>query len=176
MRKLILILCPFVLFGCMLEVHEDGPCDDEWFTYSDSYDYDDDWGYSVDAGASPSDEVPVTNDEPDDEPVCTADSDCGSGWYCDVAEDLCLPAFACENESDCEPGFKCNADQALCLPADEERCSELDDEATCAERSDCQPTYAGVDCTCGPDCICMGGEPDCVCDHFEFFVCATIDD
>src|SRR5262245_43498740 len=42
-------------------------------------------------------------------------------------------------------------------------CTELASESACSEREDCAPIYAGTDCSCGPDCTCIGGEPGCVC-------------
>jgi hypothetical protein len=77
----------------------------------------------------------------------------------------------CDQESDCKPGRNCDPDTAQCLPADEETCGELKTEAACTHRSDCTPIYAGTNCSCGQDCECHGGEPGCVCESFEFFVC-----
>jgi hypothetical protein len=50
-------------------------------------------------------------------------------------------------------------------------CMELATEAACSERADCTPIYAGTDCSCGPECTCIGGEPGCVCESFGFLVC-----
>ncbi len=50
-------------------------------------------------------------------------------------------------------------------------CEDLDEESSCSARSDCEPVYAGVDCSCGPDCTCIGGTPGCICESFEFHAC-----
>lgn len=81
------------------------------------------------------------------------------------------PKVPCENERDCAPGFNCNYDVNLCEPATQETCGELDLEADCAARTDCIPVYGGTNCSCGQDCECEGGEPGCICESFEFFVC-----
>ena len=52
-------------------------------------------------------------------------------------------------------------------------CADQQTEAACVVFGDCEPIYAGVDCSCGPDCACMGGEPGCVCASFEFFACQS---
>ncbi len=81
------------------------------------------------------------------------------------------PRTPCEKERDCTPGFNCNHDVNQCEPAAEETCSELDLEADCVTRADCVPVYGGTNCSCGQDCECEGGEPGCICESFEFFVC-----
>jgi hypothetical protein len=78
---------------------------------------------------------------------------------------------ACQQERDCAPGYNCNPDVHECQPADEETCAELATEAACTHRSDCTPVYGGTNCSCGQDCECHGGEPGCVCETFQFFVC-----
>jgi hypothetical protein len=82
-----------------------------------------------------------------------------------------VPPTHCDDESDCEPGSNCDLETQQCLPSDEETCGELQSEAACTHRSDCTPIYAGTNCSCGQDCECKGGEPGCVCEKFEFFVC-----
>ena len=81
------------------------------------------------------------------------------------------PPRHCDQESDCDPGFNCDLEAQQCLPSDEETCGELKSEAACTHRSDCTPIYGGINCSCGQDCECEGGEPGCVCESFEFFVC-----
>jgi hypothetical protein len=78
---------------------------------------------------------------------CTGDADCNAGSYCDVELETCVPGVAA--------------------------CEDLSDESACAARLDCEPIYAGIDCSCGPDCACVGGEPGCVCEGFEFFACES---
>jgi len=77
----------------------------------------------------------------------------------------------CERERDCDPGYNCDVASHACQPAAEETCGELETEAACTHRSDCTPIYGGTNCSCGADCECQGGEPGCVCEAFEFFVC-----
>jgi hypothetical protein len=55
-------------------------------------------------------------------------------------------------------------------------CLELADETACTERTDCEPIYAGTDCSCGPDCTCIGGEPGCVCESYGYLVCVDAED
>jgi len=62
-----------------------------------------------------------------------------------------------------------------CLPAAEETCGELETELACTHRSDCTPIYGGTNCSCGQDCECQGGEPGCICESFEFFVCRAVE-
>lgn len=81
------------------------------------------------------------------------------------------PKVPCEKERDCAPGFNCNYDVNECEPAAQETCGELDLEADCSARADCVPVYGGTNCSCGQDCECEGGEPGCICESFEFFVC-----
>lgn len=84
---------------------------------------------------------------------------------------IVVPPTHCDEESDCDPGFNCEQETQQCLPADEETCAELETEAACTHRSDCTPIYGGTNCSCGQDCECQGGEPGCICESFEFFVC-----
>lgn len=77
----------------------------------------------------------------------------------------------CTEERDCAPGYNCNLEVGECQAADEETCGELMTEAACTHRTDCTPIYAGINCSCGQDCECKGGEPGCVCESFDFFVC-----
>lgn len=77
----------------------------------------------------------------------------------------------CEKERDCKAGFNCDFETNECQPAAEETCGELETETACTHRSDCTPIYGGTNCSCGQDCECQGGEPGCICESFEFFVC-----
>jgi hypothetical protein len=79
----------------------------------------------------------------------------------------------CSQEGDCAPGTNCDRAQGICLPSDHETCEELTLEAECTTRADCETVYAGVDCSCGRNCVCVGGQPGCVCKSFEFFECTT---
>lgn len=82
-------------------------------------------------------------------------------------------AVPCEDHDDCAEGFICDADLDVCVPGTL-ACEEIEEEPACVERPDCEPVYAGIDCSCGPDCTCIGGEPGCVCEGFEFFACEAI--
>jgi hypothetical protein len=86
------------------------------------------------------------------------------------------PPTPCSEESDCEPGFNCDYERSECVPADAETCAELEGESACDTRNDCVTIYAGTDCSCGPECACIGGEPGCVCQSFEFFQCTPLDE
>ena len=61
-----------------------------------------------------------------------------------------------------------------CVAADAETCPELRTEANCDNRNDCVSIYAGTNCSCGPECTCIGGEPGCVCENFAFFTCEPL--
>lgn len=104
---------------------------------------------------------------------CAADSDCPKSSYCEATTKTCVEGEGCASEADCALGFNCDASRGICLPAALPTCGEVQAEAECLERSDCAPLYAGVDCSCGPDCSCKGGEPGCVCAAFEFFRCVA---
>ena len=82
----------------------------------------------------------------------------------------------CTEESDCPRGFNCDDDLGECVPADAETCPELHTETACDNRNDCVTTYAGTNCSCGPECACIGGEPGCVCESFAFFECAPVEE
>lgn len=105
---------------------------------------------------------------------CKAHADCGPGHFCLLGSGQCSKASSCAKEADCLAGFNCDSASNACLPASAETCGELADEGACLDRNDCAPNYAGVDCTCGKDCKCVGGEPGCVCTSFEFFRCEEV--
>jgi hypothetical protein len=94
----------------------------------------------------------------------------GSGAVSGSGGNAVVPS-ACDDERDCDPGFNCDLDAHECVASDAETCGELDTEAACTNRRDCVPTYGGIDCSCGQDCECKGGEPGCICESFEFFAC-----
>jgi hypothetical protein len=80
----------------------------------------------------------------------------------------------CDEESDCDRGYNCDYERKECVPAGAETCLELTTEVDCDNRNDCISIYAGVSCSCGPQCTCIGGEPGCVCQSFEFFTCEPL--
>lgn len=81
---------------------------------------------------------------------------------------------SCVEERDCPRGFNCDTERKECLPAEAETCPELSTEAVCDNRNDCMAIYAGINCSCGADCTCKGGEPGCVCESFQFFSCEPL--
>ena len=81
----------------------------------------------------------------------------------------------CAKESDCERGSNCDYERKECVPAGAETCAELSSERDCDNRNDCVSIYAGTDCSCGPECTCIGGEPGCVCQSFAFFSCDPLE-
>jgi hypothetical protein len=76
---------------------------------------------------------------------------------------------ACTSNDDCDEGFVCDEDGSCREPT----CEEIGDEASCVARAECEPVYAGIDCSCGPGCECQPSEPGCVCQSFEFFACRS---
>jgi hypothetical protein len=81
------------------------------------------------------------------------------------------PNTTCEEERDCDPGFNCDLEARECVATDAETCPELESETTCSNRRDCMPVYGGINCSCGQDCECKGGEPGCICESFDFVAC-----
>ena len=84
------------------------------------------------------------------------------------------PPVSCVEERDCPRGFNCDYERKECMPADAETCAELSTESVCDNRNDCMAIYAGINCSCGADCTCKGGEPGCVCESFQFFSCEPL--
>jgi hypothetical protein len=89
------------------------------------------------------------------------------------SDDLPTP---CAEEADCPRGFNCDYEAGECTPADAETCAELSSEDSCDNRNDCVAVYAGTNCSCGPECACIGGEPGCVCESFAFFACEVAEE
>jgi len=81
---------------------------------------------------------------------------------------------SCAEERDCPRGFNCDYESKECVAADAETCPELTTESACDNRKDCMSVYAGINCSCGANCECVGGEPGCVCQSFEFFTCEAL--
>jgi hypothetical protein len=155
------------LFACNVENYEDCPQDD---------DVSDDFGGSHSRAGSTS--RAGTSSTSDGGGGSGASSPCVGGTVDDGSSEggggAAPPApqpVSCDDEQDCPKGFNCNVDAQQCQAADEETCGELTSEAACTHRSDCTPVYAGTNCSCGKDCECHGGEPGCVCEAFQFFVC-----
>ena len=110
---------------------------------------------------------------------CWDDEGCGAGLACGD-DDTCETgpsgagggggAQGCMSHAECNNGFFC--DDGVCLPGSIP-CADLPDETACAQRNDCEPVYAGVNCSCGANCQCEPGQAGCVCESFEYFACAT---
>jgi hypothetical protein len=94
----------------------------------------------------------------------------GSGGVSGSGGNTVAPS-ACDEEGDCDPGFNCDLDAHECVASDAETCAELETEAACTNRRDCVPIYGGINCSCGQDCECKGGEAGCICESFDFFAC-----
>ena len=179
------------LGGCHLNISEGGSgLDDEW---------DDDWdtGGGICGGGTPgagewgdscaenADCAPgLTCDDaggtcvpaPCAPQPCTTDTDCSAGFYCNEESGECVTGGVCSTDADCAEGFVCDEPQNSCVPAQTPppTCADMQTEVECVEFGGCEPIYAGVDCSCGPDCECTGGEPGCVCESFEFFKCEEV--
>ncbi|MCC6900353.1 MAG: hypothetical protein IT377_15350 [Polyangiaceae bacterium] len=159
-----------LLAGCHIESNDNGnePFDDEDTACDDGHDPSS--GKSADGGADHTADGAAS----DAAGSCKIHADCAAGQFCLIGSGQCTAAATCVKESDCLGGFNCDAPTKSCLPSATETCGEVGSEAACLTRKDCVPSYAGVDCTCGPDCKCLGGEPGCVCESFEFFRCETV--
>lgn len=164
-----LFVASFLCLGaCEIDHYED--CRDE-----DGFDFDDDdfdagprAGTSAKAGSGPSGNQGGSNGSGGSSTVAGTAGTAGTPEPPEPPEP---PATPCEKENDCGPGFNCNFDTNECQPADTETCGELETEAECTERADCIPIYGGTNCSCGADCECQGGEPGCICESFDYFVC-----
>jgi len=103
---------------------------------------------------------------------CASNDDCSKGFFCDSEAGQCAPSGVCIDDTACTDGFVCDVASSTCVPdTSPATCAELVVEQECIDRPDCEPVYAGVNCSCGPNCECTGGEPGCVCESFEFFKC-----
>jgi hypothetical protein len=163
-----LVVCLLGLVACNVEHYDD--CD------GDGFDDDDAFGgsHSRAGSSSPSGKAGSTSASAGTGSGGTAATSGGTGSAGSAAaggDGGVATPDPCDKERDCAPGYNCNLEQSQCLPAAEETCGELETEAACAHRSDCTPIYGGTNCSCGQDCECKGGDPGCVCESFEFFVC-----
>jgi len=140
------------LAGCRIETHEG---DDE-----------DVFGDDETCENDKTSSEPKTN-----QPGCEKDTDCANGNYCDIELRHCVASASCSAEIDCDASMNCDSARSTCVPSGAPTCGEVTNESDCVARADCSPIYAGVDCSCGADCVCQGGEPGCVCESFEFFRC-----
>ena len=104
---------------------------------------------------------------------------CRGGEACD-----CPPPAPCPPGEDCPDPMPCDCDDvgeevceevAACVPLGGPlRCEDIEDEALCEARPDCQPEWWAAPCAC-PACECPPGEDcppcECVCEDEEQFVC-----
>lgn len=182
MQRLLWLTVPLVMSGCVLaRDHERVREHDSSWEYESSLEFE--GRHNAQRRAAAGSEACVTGSDPDASvatsvrtPRCSSNGDCQATSYCDVDTGECVDGVACKDESSCEAGYNCDLGRSLCTPTDTELCSEMETEALCAERDDCVASYAGVNCSCGADCTCMGGEPGCVCERFEFHDCTDITD
>jgi len=180
------------LGGCHMNISEGGSgWDDEW-----DDDWDDgggicgggtsgggDWGDSCvvdsdcDEGLTCDEQAGECVPAPCTPQPCTTDDDCGDGFTCDEDASECVPTGVCTVDEDCDEGYVCDVEQSTCVPYEPPppTCADQQTETECIDFGGCEPVYAGVDCSCGPDCECTGGEPGCVCASFEFFKCEDAD-
>ena len=159
-----LVVCLVGLAGCSFErFDDDDDCDDDFGLEDDEGGR----GPSSNGGKSGAGGAPTTPQ---------GDSGkAGTGASASGGSPASTPPVACEKERDCPRGYNCDFATNECVPADEETCAELETESACTHRSDCVPIYGGTNCSCGQDCECKGGEPGCVCESFQFFVCQAIE-
>lgn len=163
-----LVVCLLGLVACNVEHYED--CDGDGFDDGDAFG----GSHSRAGSSSTSGKAGSTSDSAGTASGGTAATSGGTGSAGTAAaagESGIATPDPCDKERDCAPGYNCNLEQRECLPAAEETCGELETEAACTHRSDCTPIYGGTNCSCGQDCECKGGDPGCVCESFEFFVC-----
>jgi hypothetical protein len=181
MQRLLWLTVPLVMSGCVVRDHErDHEYDSSW-EYESSLEVEGGHGTKRATAGSEAcvtepdrDAAVATSERTKAEPQCRSNDDCQATSYCDKDSSECVDGVACQDEASCEAGYNCDLKRFVCTPTDNELCSELKNEASCAERDDCVVTYAGVNCSCGADCTCMGGEAGCVCERFEFHACTDV--
>jgi hypothetical protein len=141
------------------------------------------WGYYCDAWTG--DCVPTTTCEDTRDcgpgymcvegacvPVgCTDDDQCAAGCYCDEDTGACVETSYCDGDADCGDGLTCDEDRSTCIPGEDPvpACDTLTAEAACLARDDCNPIYAGVNCT--PECTVDPNSPECRCEYYYFALC-----
>ena len=114
----------------------------------------------------------VCQPDPNDPQPCASDGTCSQGFVCDGGSGQCVPTAVCTNDAECAAGQLCDLGTSTCVPdPGPAACADVAGAQACIDRPDCEPVYAGVNCSCGPGCECAGGEPGCVCESFEFFKC-----
>ncbi|GAB4523659.1 MAG: hypothetical protein Tsb0020_41980 [Haliangiales bacterium] len=131
---------------------------------------------------------------------CEGDDDCAAqgydGYVCDQRS-TCVPAEPtpgdCYGEIACDVGAPTCAEGSTaaildgcytgsCIPLDQCKeeplptCDQLPDEDSCYERTDCSPTYIGVDCTCegGGSCRCTADDVTCSCASYDYAGCVSL--
>lgn len=159
----LLVVAVLAMGACNVEHYDD--CRD------DGFDFDDDFEDGGHRAGSPSKGGSAGNGASGSGGSDAQGGSSGSGGSGGTPEPPEPPATPCEAERDCDAGFNCNVEAGECQPADAETCAELVTEAECGERTDCIPIYGGINCSCGADCECQGGEPGCICESFEYLVC-----
>jgi hypothetical protein len=148
--------CLLGLGACSIERYDDDECDPD-FEHPDQ-----DTGSGARAGRAGSGATGTAGSSAGGSGG--ADGVSGSGGVTPVPS-------TCEEERDCDAGFNCDLEAHECVASDAETCPELESEAACSNRRDCVPVYGGINCSCGQDCECKGGEPGCICESFDFFAC-----
>lgn len=89
---------------------------------------------------------------------CRADTDCGPGTRCDVAESACVPNACQDTRVDCGFGEYCDTTTGVCFDAGEAFCQPCQNASVCGEGNVCFAGYCGVDCNdmecpAGFDCL-----------------------
>ena len=132
---------------------------------------------------------------------CTQDSDCGEGYECNEERSSCEPtttlAGTCESGTDpagtCAGEATCNLTPPVCAPGDvpllgadgcwtgecqstqhcaeAPSCSHINDQASCAARTDCAQTVNGINCKKSDGTACQAGDTGCSCDSYVFASC-----
>lgn len=89
---------------------------------------------------------------------CRADTDCGPGKECDVAESACVDRPCQDTQVDCAFGEYCDTTTGLCFDAGEQFCRPCETDDTCGDGNVCYANHCGVDCNdrecpAGYDCL-----------------------
>ena len=152
--------------GCMFDsdcgsgfvCDEHGHCVEEQIEEEEITDGDDEIDTDPEIEPEPEPEPDIVDEDP--EPVCTYDSDCPMGSYCDAWGQCVIDCFF---DTDCDPGYVCITELGRCLPSGgDEDLVDTDTEPQCTSDDQCSAgTYckAGVcDFDCGRDEDCADGE------------------
>lgn len=155
-----------------------GVCEEGGFCATDS-----------DCGAGYHCDTPRSSCEPNPSGYCNADTDCdaSAGQVCDPGTHTCTSG-SCAGEVTCTtqppvcpagsvPLIYNGCYTGNCNPTNDcsesPVCTHINDEDNCLARTDCAPTYTGLNCTNTSGTTCHSGDSGCTCTDFVFATCTV---